>query len=403
MDCVICCARTRSDRLITCGACSVSYCKTCQLTQNAATNTFACLQCKNPFTRVAAQKVRMYPEWKRVQELALLEEEKRKLPETQPLVEWEREFRRQHSRLRFGERMSIPERPQLHETTGVFFACPKGDCRGFISEDGDACETCAQKVCRTCREVKLDGHVCKAEVLQTIAVLRRDSRPCPKCAAMIFRIQGCDHMHCTWCNTHFHWESGEILKQSTNGHYRDAIDLERAGTVAQRSSSGTGAGGGGDACDGGSNELEIRTALRRLPDGLIKRTLWTDFSVVQYAMEKYYGTNVIGTKRDNTLMNLRVAYLMNEISEAQWKARVFAAVKSFDLARAVAFQFGLYVEYIQHCQYVYVRESVWDPTEICNVIANINASLAVLTEEYASERISIRLPSDSEDTPALLR
>ncbi len=402
-ECKVCCTRTRADKFVVCTSCEVKYCKTCQLTQNASTNTFACLQCRTPFTRVAAQALRMYPEWKRIEELRLLEDEKRKLPETQPMVEWEREYRRQHSRLRFGERMTIPERPQLLDSTDVFLACPRESCRGFIAEQSDTCETCGQKVCKMCHEIKSDAHVCKAEVLQTIALLKRDSKNCPKCAATIFRIAGCSHMHCTWCNTHFDWGTGEILKISTNGHYRDAIDLERAGTVAQRVA---GAGAGGGAADDEENCVdmdEVRTALRRLPDSLVKRTLYSDYSVVQYAMEKYYGTNVIGTKRDNTLMNLRVMYLMNEITEAQWRSRVFSAVKSYDLARAVAFQFGLYVEYLQHFQRLYVRESVWDPDVLCEIISGINASLAMLAEEYGSERIAIRLPTDSEDVPGLLR
>jgi hypothetical protein len=399
MECSVCCTQTRADKFLTCTSCEVKYCKTCQLTQNTNTNTFACLQCRTPFTRVAAQTLRMYPEWKRIEELRLLENEKRKLPETQPLVEWEREYRRQHARLRFGERMTIPERPQLQESTDVFLACPRESCRGFIAEHSDTCETCSQKVCKMCHEINSDGHVCKAEVLQTIALLKRDSKSCPKCAATIFRTQGCDHMHCTWCNTHFNWETGLVLKVSSNGHYRDAIDIERAHTVAQRVSASAGAGGE-DCMDMG----EVRTALRRLPDSLVKRTLYSDFSVVQYAMEKYYGTNVIGTKRDNTLMNLRVMYLMNEITEAQWRSRVFAANKSFDLARAVAFQFGLYVEYVQHFQRLYVQEeSAWDPGALCGIISDINGSLALLAEEYGSERIAIRLPTDSDDVPGLLR
>ena len=396
MECSVCCTRVRADKFVTCTSCEVKYCKTCQLTQNANTNTFACLQCRNPFTRVMAQSLRMYPEWKRIEELMLLEEEKRKLPESQPLVEWEREYRRQHARLRFGERMTIPERPQLQESTDVFLACPRESCRGFIAEHSDTCETCSQKVCKMCREIKSDAHVCKAEVLQTIAMLRRDSKTCPKCAATIFRIEGCNHMHCTWCNTHFDWVTGNVLKESSNGHYRTAIDLERAQTVAQRAS----AGAGGDIC---VDMDEVRATLRRLPDSLAKRTLYVDYSVVQYAMEKYYGTNVIGTKRDNTLMNLRVMYLMNEITEAQWRSRVFAANKSFDLARAVAFQFGLYVEYLHHFQRLYVHESTWDPRALCSVISEINNSLGLLAEEYGSERIAIRLPTDSDDVPGLLR
>jgi hypothetical protein len=375
------------------------YCKPCQLAQNATTGTFACLHCKTAITRVVAKKINMYPEWKRVEEHRLIEEEKRKLPQSQPLVEWEREYRRQRAQLRFGGRMRISERPQFQDVQNVFFACPKEDCRGFINEHVDRCETCGLNVCKLCREVKSGDHVCNADALQSLALLRRDSRPCPKCTAMIFRIEGCNHMHCTWCNTHFDWHSGLVLSASSNGHYAHTIDLDRAAAVAQRRIERT-----PPECEEDHQAEEVLAVIRELPEGIVRRTLWTDYSVVHFALEKYYGTNVIGTKRDNTLMNLRIAYLMNEISETQWRTRVFSAHKSFELARAVAFQFGVYLEYISHYQRLYVQERAWNPEEISHVIRQTNEFLGALADEYAqSERIRIRTPFDSDDTPGLLR
>lgn len=41
--------------------------------------------------------------------------------------------------------------------------------------------------------------------------MEKDTKPCPKCASMIFRISGCNDMWCTVCHTSFDWVSGQII------------------------------------------------------------------------------------------------------------------------------------------------------------------------------------------------
>ncbi len=206
-------------------------------------------------------------------------------------------------------------------------------------------------------------------------------------------------MHCTHCNTHFSWNSGETLAVSTNGHYHDAVHM-RAGEVTIRSSAGA---GGGDCPS--EDPDDIRRHFVRMPDSSnVRRTLWDDYSVVRFTMEKYYDANVIGTKRDNTLINLRIQYLMNEITPERFRSAIFAAHKSFECAQSVAFHLGVYVEYLQHYQRKYVHESVWDPDEIEGVIRQVNEHLDEVARLFQlSTPIAIRLPSASADVPALLR
>jgi hypothetical protein len=207
-------------------------------------------------------------------------------------------------------------------------------------------------------------------------------------------------MHCTHCNTHFDWDSGEVLTQSTNGHYRDSIQA-RAAEVTTRTSPSAGGAGGSECSNNEEDPEDIRRHFVRMPETLIRRTLWDDYSVVRFTMEKYYNANVIGTKRDNTLMNLRIQFLMNEITEARFRSAIYAAHKSFECAQAVALHLGVYVEYIQH----YQRNSAeWNPDEIEGVIREINRNLDQIAHLFLqTTSISIRLPSASADTPALLR
>ena len=394
-ECRVCCEKVRAS--IECKSCGLVCCKKCQRAQNEITKTFNCIHCSRPFSRADSLSQKMYPEWKTVEEHRLFEEQQNILPDTQPLVQWEREYRRQHSRLRFGERMTIRERPQLQESVQSFFACPKMGCRGFVDEHSDTCGACGDQVCRMCRELKPHGHVCNPDVLQSISLLQRDSRPCPKCAAMIFRIAGCSHMHCTHCNTHFDWDSGEVLTQSTNGHY--AMNLVRVSTsINVRSLESAGAG-----CSDEDPE-DVRRHYVRMPDSIVRRTLWDDYSVVRFTMEKYYNANVIGTKRDNTLMTLRIQFLMDEMTDARFRSAIYAAHKSFECAQSVAFYLGVYVEYLQHYQHAYMNGSVWNPDEVEGVIRQINGHLDEVAHLFLqTTSIRIRMPSDSVDVPALLR
>ena len=97
--------------------------------------------------------------------------------------------------------------------------CPNNDCRGFLSENM-YCELCGITACKRCREIKDTGkqskkkslvsHVCDPSILENINLLKKDSKNCPNCAAIIFRISGCLQMFCTQCHTAFNWKTLEI-------------------------------------------------------------------------------------------------------------------------------------------------------------------------------------------------
>lgn len=74
-------------------------------------------------------------------------------------------------------------------------ACPMPECRGFLSTAWK-CGTCDSWACKDCGEPKPGGqhdpqHACDQGVKASFALLQRDSRPCPQCASMIFKIDGC--------------------------------------------------------------------------------------------------------------------------------------------------------------------------------------------------------------------
>ena len=105
------------------------------------------------------------------------------------------------------------------ENKNIVGSCPVNNCRGFLNTSYE-CELCKIRVCSACHEVVVEDHECMPENLETIQLLKQDTKACPKCASMIFKIDGCDQMFCTQCHTAFGWNSGIIATGNIhNPHY----------------------------------------------------------------------------------------------------------------------------------------------------------------------------------------
>jgi hypothetical protein len=103
-------------------------------------------------------------------------------------------------------------------------ACPAENCRGFLSTQWK-CGLCDLWTCPDCLVVKgpaqqNDSHICNPDNVASVKMLAKDSKPCPKCATGIFKIDGCDQMWCTMCHTAFSWNTGEIeTRMIHNPHF----------------------------------------------------------------------------------------------------------------------------------------------------------------------------------------
>lgn len=113
-------------------------------------------------------------------------------------------------------------RDRAHDTSRREFIkkCGDPECRGFLSTKWK-CGLCEKKTCIDCHEVINDNitHVCDNNVVETIKLLKTDTKNCPKCQTNIFKIDGCDQMWCTQCKTGFSWSTGKIEMKLHNPHY----------------------------------------------------------------------------------------------------------------------------------------------------------------------------------------
>jgi hypothetical protein len=200
------------------------------------------------------------------------------------------------------------------ETKKAFVrACPADGCRGFLSTAWK-CGLCEKWTCPECHEVKgcKDApHTCKPECIETARLLEKDSKTCPKCAALIFKIDGCDQMFCTQCKTAFSWRTGGIeTGRIHNPHYYQY--LEAHGQLRREP---------GDVQCGGMPGPQILVTLRRLPTYTI-----TELNILE-SIHRMHAHNeyVVLTRYAETIegnRDLRIRYMIGDYDGENFKRRL---------------------------------------------------------------------------------
>ena len=92
--------------------------------------------------------------------------------------------------------------------------CPATDCRGYLSTSYK-CELCELYTCSKCHEIigrerTNPTHVCDEDMVKSAEMIKKETKPCPKCGIRISKIDGCDQMWCTECQTAFSWRTGLV-------------------------------------------------------------------------------------------------------------------------------------------------------------------------------------------------
>jgi len=115
--------------------------------------------------------------------------------------------------------------------------CPYNECLGFLSS-ALKCELCENFTCVHCHEVsgktsiEREAHNCNPEIVESIKFLKKDSKPCPKCASITFKIEGCSQMYCVECHTPWDWNSGRIVNGPIhNPHYFEFLARQNNGRI----------------------------------------------------------------------------------------------------------------------------------------------------------------------------
>lgn len=258
-------------------------------------------------------------------EAVLLEREKTLLPSSQPRAQLVVTLRKKKEELAAITKkrrellyeinlLTQGKGEKVQEPSVATMNCPCEDCRGYVDGTTFVCGICSISVCKKCHEVKEDdAHKCKEENVQTTMMLKKDSKPCPSCAALIFKISGCSQMWCTQCHTTFDWNTGKSVEGVVhNPHYYEWL----------RNNGGVPRTEGDVPCGGIVNARHLLGALRKNKHSAdmdnimfvhrvtihVQNVLLLDYPRTQY--DELYNSD------------LRVKFLLNEITEQQFKVQL---------------------------------------------------------------------------------
>jgi len=253
--------------------------------------------------------------------------------------------------------------------------CPVEACKGFLST-GWKCGICKTKVCAKCHEIKKvgsvlegtndsteeeekeeegeDHHVCDPNNVETAKLLKHDTKACPKCATMIFKIDGCDQMFCTQCHTAFSWNTMQIETRIIhNPHYFQYLRDQANGRDIPRNPLDNPCAEilpNGEAFNGEMihyisaqlNDLasfnvakvgEEQTMVR------IRKVVEKEMQLCNHVVGNHYERDVpINANRD-----IRIQYMMNVLSEDKYKQILQMREKQLEKTREFEMIFRTYV------------------------------------------------------------
>ena len=197
--------------------------------------------------------------------------------------------------------------------------CPIDDCRGFLSTQWK-CGTCEVNICKNCNEVKDILHIeCDPDKVKTMELINKDTKPCPKCGTMIFKISGCDQMFCIDCHTSFSWSRGTIETGVIhNPHYYEFLRKQNNGVIP-RNIGDVPCGGGGLPYFADINKRFLNPRVYTMETQII--------SNFHQLIAHITGQEIRELNRNITMNNsanrkLRVQYLLNILTEKDFKATI---------------------------------------------------------------------------------
>jgi hypothetical protein len=334
-ECSICVENFNKSKHLKCNCphCDYAFCRKCVQTYilTIELNGITCMNCKKGWTTDTIDgyvtKTFRNKDLKEHRERVLIERERSLLPATQPEVQYVIQMRKFNNQLKdyyvernkldekinkLTEEMTIFSNRPKNNKTHVHFTihCPVENCKGFIESSKWECGICSIKVCKECHECKKDeNHECNEASLETAKLIRKDSKPCPGCSTLIFKISGCNQMWCTQCHTTFLWTTGEIMKGAIhNPHYYEW--MRNNNHVPPRNV--------GDVPCGGLIRLRDLTNILKGLDITIVDPI---FKMHQYVVEIIHDISPrYRTDRVNDNQDLRVKFLMNELTEEEFKS-----------------------------------------------------------------------------------
>lgn len=419
MDCIICCESTTKTKHspVHCPYCDFVACKQCCQHYILDQNTAKCMNndCDKEWTRKFLvqnfNKSFVAGSWKKNRENVLFDREKALLPATQEIASERkqagaikqqiheinnliqqlcRDKRALEQRLWNAQHCTTRTVHDTEAPTQRFTrACPDEHCRGFLSTQWK-CGTCEKKTCKDCHVILEDSeeHTCNKDDLETAKLLDKDTKPCPKCATGIYKIDGCDQMWCTQCHTAFSWKTGRIESRVHNPHYFEYMRRTNGGLARNMNDH--------FVC---GQELTARIVRQinydRDSPGVKTVLRNIDHAVQSVIHLQYVQMNTYRVDQVEDNIELRIQYLNKDISESDFKIRVQRANKKHEKKREIGEILDLFTRTVTEIVLRMAQESTAESgfeqissywKEIIGIQEYANECLSEISTTYSSKK-----------------
>ena len=233
--------------------------------------------------------------------------------------------------------------------------CPSEECRGFVSNSTHTCGTCSTKICKECLEPvggddETEQHMCDQNKVATAKLLKKDSKPCPKCAVMITKISGCDQMWCTACHVAFSWRTGEIETNHIHNPHWYEWQRSRSATGEIPREPGDRPGDDGMCVD--EEEMlmfgTLNNILRNRHELAENHPYYLYLGRIHREVRHIQRVELPALRdetertRDRQNMDLRLQYLLQRVDRAEWKRKLVLREKAASRKRELRQIFELY-------------------------------------------------------------
>ena len=423
-ECGICVEKfNRSSRVkVACPYCEYSACRKCCETWILGESVPICISpgCAKEWSRnyltQSFTKTFVTNDYKKHRENILFDQERALLTATQPIVENQircEKISRELERIETEELSEIYKkmtglRAQLSqyrhsnvqpasERLTFIKACSDPNCRGFLSSQWK-CGICEKWACSECHEIKGMSrdceHTCNPDNVATATLLTSDTKSCPGCGTGINKIDGCDQMFCTMCNTGFSWRTGRIETNIHNPHYFEY--LRRTGGNVPRNDNDIQCGR--DITNTFARQTSSLLRSHTAPEEIIRKVLKSCESIIHMRLvdlPKYEADRVLNNQA------LRVDYLRQKISEDDFKTQIQRIDKKHQKKREMFNVITMFINAVTDIMYRFqddirhdrLTEAYAILNEIDQIVIYVNECLADIATTYNSKSMIINADS----------
>ena len=212
--------------------------------------------------------------------------------------------------------------------------CTVENCKGYVSSVWK-CGLCSNWICPNCFESKGQNqdtpHTCNPDTVETANLIKKSTKPCPSCGEMISKIDGCDQMWCTSCHNPFSWKDEKIIESGRfhNPHHLEWI-RKNGGEVPRTP--------GDIPCGGLPTFHQFNSQFLKklsIQEGMyITNAFRTCLHIEDVELRRY--RKHLEPSRSDDIIRWGIYYLMNEMTEDEWKISLAKDEKDRQKSREIS-------------------------------------------------------------------